>query len=224
MSDLVRWPAKLEVFILSDTEGFKRFPDIDKVTDNWRLPLLHSVLVPQQKNLRYIRVRHLIVDDPRNPAHPGLAGFDLRSFSALTHLTLARQTTGTNPRFIHFLLAPRLRVFSWDLTTPEPGQPTGLGELCDVEENWLRALAHAREAAGTSTMLRRVDIMYEPSPTCGPYYFGCLGSRGGGNGNVYPWDRLKRLAAQDMREAGIELVWDPPTISRREFGRLVAII
>lgn len=63
------------------------------------------------------------------------------------------------------------------------------------------------------TTLRRVEVLY--SPRIGDVSTGCENS-------VYPWERLQRVKEGKMREAGIDLVWNHPSISRDVFERAKA--
>lgn len=215
LAELVWWPARLEVFDLSVTYNidYAAIADDDGKSPDSGLAMLCEILSAHQATLRILRICNLVTTPPSSPDHPGLSRVDLRSFSALTHLTLSRHTTGTDSRTAYRLLAPRLRVFCWDLTGENclGGENLGgetLGDLCQPEEDWLRALTQAataaKEARTGSSALYRIEIDYAPT-----IEFGC-------NDGIYPWTRLEKVA-DEMRRVNIALWWDVPSVSKEEF-------
>ncbi|TQB67641.1 hypothetical protein MPDQ_005037 [Monascus purpureus] len=72
----------------------------------------------------------------------GLAwrGCVLHDFENLEELALSHTTTGTDARFMAGLLAPRLRVFRWDLMREDRQLATTPDHFDQNEEDWLRAL------------------------------------------------------------------------------------
>lgn len=217
------WAQEIEVFDLEYPEANSLDPHAspNQHVQAWNLAMLHPTLSRHRETLRVVNIRTFSTPtstfplpsrNPSPPRHQGLSGFDLRPFSSLTHLTLSRASTGTDPDLVHHLLAPRLRVFCWSLKTEtENGRCGGGGggdgaELSDLdwpEEDWLQALW--RGAVSKNAALRRVEIEFTPAarnPT-----------------SMYPWDRLERLSGK-MRPRGIALRWDRPSVSRKEFEKL----
>lgn len=219
--DLIKWPFRLESFGLADTNCESRLPDSRILTLN----TLHPPLSLHQQTLHTIDIRDLCsIEWPINTNQTvGLDGFDLRPFTALTHLTLSCNATGTSLALLHHLLAPRLRIFRWDLKDAWHGDDAHcLGDLDEDEENWLRALAHtvmdSSSTGGTTdltssidsgerpTRLERIELLYMPT------------TRYIRNGCTFddPWKRVKRLIAGAMGRAGIELCWEELTVSKEE--------
>lgn len=199
LADLIRWPARLEVFDLKrgwtlDVEA--RDPISGGMTS------LRPLLYAHRMTLHTLRICGLV--DQYSECEP-LATFDLRGLTALTHLTLFHCDTGTNPDFVHHLLAPRLRFFCWDLFTSDVSH--GLEGLAQDEEDWLRSLAVKAAGVPGGTSLCRVEVAF--APTEGAHW---------GDG-VYPWDRLERVAS-DMQRVGIQLLWDEPSVSRERYKEL----
>lgn len=201
---LVQWPAKLEVFELTSSDRLDNHEFAgDYSTGCCPMGRLCTILSTRRDTLRAIHINHLFRCVLSCPAHPGLIRFDVRAFRALTHLTLSHGDTGTDPRFVRHLLAPRLRVFCWDFTLK---YYLGLEHLGKHEEDWLRALAQA--AVETGVALHQVKVEYESTVDC---------YRGDG---VYPWDRLERLSEEKAKMGGIVLVWNEPCVSRTEFEKM----
>lgn len=201
----MRWPACLEVFDLSRSWGLDdtEFDIPDDYPIGGAMTKLHQLLFPHRKTLRVLRIRGLA--NSESDSFDNQTSFDLRSFEALTHLTLCHGDTGTNPRFIHHLLAPHLRFLCWDLFTNE--FCNGMDGLAQPEEDWLRALAYKATEGLGGKELRQVKVLFTSAAWC--YR----------NNDVYPWDRLERLAGE-MQQVGIELRWNRPSVSRKEFEEL----
>lgn len=191
LADTVRWPARLEYFEFDQD----CYPDV-----SWSLAWLQPILYEHKNTLRTFNVYRLANIEPRCNEHPGLAGFGLHSFTALTHLCLTRDATGTDPKFISGLLAPRLQFFSRDLIDLRLDM-LFLDSMGQREEECLLALAQKAVAgvkAGPGTggaELRRITVKYTPIPK-----FGC-------SDRMYPWDQLHRVAAV-LQQVGIEMSWD----------------
>lgn len=197
LAKYLQYPAGLEIFELD--RAFCRNYGTPR---GWNLATLCELLSVHQTTLRVLRVHNLSYPFSCCYSKPGLSGVDLSTFSALRHLTISRKATGTDSRFVHCLLSPRLYSFGWDLTTCRDN-PKLRERLCDLgaaEEEWLRALARAAFVKGAA--LRQIEVMYAPTAA--------------ERDAVYPWDRLELLAGE-MKELGIALQWNTPSVSREKF-------
>lgn len=195
---LVRWPKRLEAFELKFSFG-DDYAEMGLYTE-WTLAIFKQVLAIHRSTLRSIKLYAVGIS--------GLAGFDLRDFESLEELSLSSACTGhQNPVRDHMigvptnLLAPRLRVFHWDLTLQDQQHCEGLDDFGQEEEDWLRALV--REALARGCPLQRIEIEFTPDS-------------GYGFNGIYPWDRMDALGA-DLRPYGIKVCYNLPSISREEF-------
>lgn len=208
LTTLLRWPHSLEILNLTSIY-FEHFSD---------LAHLRSTLSVHEQTLRVLDLRFIEPNLDSSSSYDGdepsvISFFDFRPFTALTHLTLDRVTiTLVDHRFVHHLLAPNLRVFTWDLVYDDEMERNS-NDLNEDEERWLCALARAvadirnnPRDTDQNIALRLVNIEYAP-------YDICIASN-----QMYPWDRLER-AEQVMNEAGIQLRWDEPTVSKEEYER-----
>jgi hypothetical protein len=199
LEDLVRWPASLESFDLEYTFGacYSR----KGLSIEWSLNTLQPILAIHRTTLLSISIRCINFG--------GLTGFDVRDFPNLQELRLSDATTSpryrnytTDAHLIPNLLAPRLRVFHWDLTLEDQQCSESLGYFSQEEEDFLRAVAH--EAIKVKCPLRMLRITYTP--------YTWLESD-----IQYPWDRMDTLN-RELQVAGIQVCYNPPTISHEEFS------
>lgn len=164
---------------------------------------MQPILYIHRKTLRTIKLYGL------NRA--GFDGFNLREFENLEKLSLSSEFSGHQ----HFhrdktceppdsLLAPRLRVFHWDMTLLDQQCSEKLSDFAQAEEDWLRLLA--RKAIKRGCPLQRIEITFTPGDDC------C-----GTSDEVYPWDRMDSIGA-DLRSHGIKVSYNTPCVSREEFS------
>ncbi|KAL4865948.1 hypothetical protein BDV12DRAFT_173619 [Aspergillus spectabilis] len=157
LEDLVRWPASLESFDLKYTFGacYSR----TGLSIEWSLNTLQPILAIHRTTLQSISIRCINFG--------GLTDFDVRDFPNLQELRLSEATT--SPRYrnstadahlIPNLIAPRLRVFHWDLTLEDQQCSESLGSFAQKEEDFLRAVAH--EAIKVKCPLRMLRVTYTP--------------------------------------------------------------
>lgn len=172
---------------------------------HWNLAALHRILSPHKPTLCTVRIRNFIPslslppDNNYNTDNFGLTNFNLHPFTSLTHLTLPRRLTGTDPSLVHQLLAPRLRVFCWDLTVERYWRRIlKEADLQSAEGTWLRALA--REAAARRASLRTVKIDYAGSDSHAPPHNGLV---------------TAEMVAAEMLHEGVELWWDSAFLGMR---------
>lgn len=203
LADLVWWSAHLEVFDLSRSWTLEDVDQYDHPRGS-AMSRLHSVLLSCRTMLRSLRTCGL-VSRVFDSHHWRLASFNLQYFPALAYLSLTHGDTGVDPRVVHQLLAPCLRVFCWDLFVTELGE--ALMILGQPEENWLCALVRAAARVPRGTSLRRVEIAYAfKSSVC---YWDW----------IYPWDRLEN-AATEMIRAGVVMWWNTPSMTKGDFERM----
>lgn len=162
---------------------------------DWSLAILQPILAIHKSTLRSISIRCI--------NEPGLDGFDLHDFESLEELCLSYQTTnGTaDIHLIPNLLAPRLRIFHWDLTLEDQQCNETLECFQQKEEDWLRTLALTAVSQGCP--LRGIEITFTPLFS---YYFD----------GVYPWDRMDALG-RELQPHGIQVGYNPPSTSREEY-------
>ncbi|KAJ5817489.1 hypothetical protein N7447_007497 [Penicillium robsamsonii] len=203
LEGLVRWSRRLEEFELKFTFGDDfATPGLYK---DWSLATLQPILSLHRKTLRSLTL------DAINC--PGIHGLDLRQFENLDELSLSSQITGHQQRRYgneYFeppdgLLAPRLRVFHWDLTLVDQQCCEGFDGFGQVEEDWLRQLA--RRAIQRGCPLRKIEIKFTP----GEWSF---------DSDVYPWDRMDAIG-RELRPHGVELSYNPPSVSKEWFLKIV---
>jgi hypothetical protein len=169
---------------------------------DWSLSTLQPILAIHQTTLRYIRIRCI--------NEGGLAGFDVRTFQNLEELCLSSATTNRGGRtntaegnLIPNLLAPRLRVFHWDLTFEDQQHVEDLADFAQGEEDWLRTVAYA--AMKAKCPLQTLQITFTPLSIVSNCDL------------VYPWDRMDALG-RELQSAGIQVCYNPPSVSRKEFS------
>ncbi|CAI7594360.1 unnamed protein product [Penicillium discolor] len=205
---LVRWPRCLEEFELKYSSG-DNFAT-SGLYSYWSLATLQPILYIHRKTLRSIKLYGL--------HKSGFDGFDLREFENLEKLSLASQFCG-HQLFKRNeiceppdgLLAPRLRVFHWDLTLLDQQCGEGLGDFGQEEENWLRLLA--RKAIKHGCPLQRIEITFNPVIE---EYISITDE-------VYPWDRMDNMGA-DLRPHGIEVSYNTPSVSRERYSMLLECV
>ncbi|KAF7516711.1 hypothetical protein PCG10_001978 [Penicillium crustosum] len=201
---LVRWPRRLEEFELKYSFGD------DFATSglygSWSLATLQPILYTHRKTLRSIKLYGL--------HKSGFDGFDLREFENLEKLSLASHFSGHQLFKMNeiceppdSLLAPRLRVFHWDLTLLDQQCGESLRDFGQAEEDWLRLLA--RKAIKHRCPLRRIEITFNPDVD---QYISITDE-------VYPWDRMDAMGA-DLRPYGIEVSYNSPSVSRERYSML----
>ncbi|KAJ5674162.1 hypothetical protein N7462_009601 [Penicillium macrosclerotiorum] len=135
-----------------------------------------------------------------------LEGFEnLEELSLSSTFTNHQSVYGHAPRPTRNILAPRLRVFRWDLTYLDQQHSEGLDNFGQPEEDLLRQFV--REAFACGCPIQRIEIEYKPSP------WESIGNASW----VYPWDRMYPVSA----DLGIEIRYTPPSISREAFQELV---
>ncbi|KAJ5498467.1 hypothetical protein N7453_007518 [Penicillium expansum] len=198
---LVRWPRRLEEFELRYLCGDEAAPS--GLYSDWSLATLQPILYIHRKTLRSIKLYRF--------NRGGLEGFDLREFENLEQLSLSYEFSDPqrSPRNEAFeppdsLLAPRLRVFHWNLTSLDSQCAERLGDFAKAEEDWLRLLA--RKAFKRGCPLQRIEITFTPGTDC----FGT-------GDEVYPWDRMDAIGA-DLRPHGVEVSYSTPSVSRERFA------
>lgn len=190
---------------------------------NWNLGKLCSILSTHQTTLRAIHIRYAIVAEIFfiDPYYPSNRGFDLRPFSNLTHLTLSRRTTGTSPHLAPRLLAPRLRVFCWDLVAcnnRHQQDPDWRLDLTADEEKFLHTLARKADAQRAALELVKIDYMppgeivleNKDNGVNDGAGIGADDGNGGDNAthpDISPWHSVIGVAFE-MRCAKIAFWWD----------------
>lgn len=168
---------------------------------------MQPILYTHRETLRSIKIYGL--------HKSGFDGFDLREFENLEKLSLGSDFSGHqlfNRNEIceppDSLLAPRLRVFHWDLTLLDQQRGESLRDFGQAEEDWLRLLA--RKAIKHGCPLRRIEITFNPVVD------GYISI----TDDMYPWDRMDAMGA-DLRPHGIEVSYDTPSVSRERFSILL---
>lgn len=202
LTSLVRWPIKLEVFDFEYISWpFNPYnPGVDPPLD-WSLNILQPVLNIHLATLRVIRICNINYCDQSNFDPFSLITFDLHEFTALTHLTLSRLVTGTDPRLIKHLIAPQLREFCWDFMGDQNKSSHAKNGFTQVEESWLRALVRESRAGWGIPTLQKIEIRYTPSTDLPR------------EDRADQWNRLKALA-RELRRIGITLWWNGRLVLR----------
>lgn len=174
---------------------------------------IQAALSSHQQTLHTLDLHYIsISDDSPEQQTPIMAFLDLRPLTALTHVTLDQETaTHYDCSLFDRILAPNLRVLVWDLDLSQSWED---GRCCLNRQvvDWLQALARAVAAVRNNPAadkknvgLQVVEIKYTPE-----HEIETLDS------DVYPWDLLEGIVGE-MKEAGIELRWNKPTVSREEY-------
>ena len=198
----MEWPARLAKFSFSGVDH--------ESIDRWRLSALGSILATHKLSLQHILIGSL--------GHPGLADFDLAEYDRLETLNLSYWATGCNAGYEANILAPNLQKFTWRFTGDDGWDDEDDGEeirevtLLDFgqpQEDWLRRLAAA--ARMRNSPLHQIHIQYAPDDS---FHDGLAVT------TIYPWDRMDRIAG-DILNGGIQLSYDPPSITREAFQNLI---
>ena len=185
------WSPRVEQFILH--------PLPTMVLGLWDFAAIALVLQPQKDNLRMVAIEGL--------AHgESFENLDLAGFSRLEELRIPYWDTDFALDQQWRLLAPALRKFVW-LYPGTKDYRVGFLDFMDLDANWIRGLAST--AAARESPLEVIELKYRPMPP----WIGIL------KADAYPWDLMKRVAV-DVQKAGIQLIWDAPTISRKRFQAL----
>ncbi|KAL2826934.1 hypothetical protein BJY01DRAFT_229456 [Aspergillus pseudoustus] len=203
LEDLVRWPKALEQIKIKHT--FSECYAYPSLYREWSLATLHPILAIHKSTLRRISIRCI------NRA--GLAGFDLREFPNLEDLKLSALTTCRNRehrytpeyQYIPNLLAPRLRIFRWDLTLEDQQCSEQLEDFAQREEDFLRAFASAAVQAASPSSLREIRVKFTPDA----YVWDADA--------LYPWDRMDAVD-REFRDRGIRVKYNAPTATQEEFS------
>ncbi|KAL3429563.1 hypothetical protein BDV09DRAFT_190015 [Aspergillus tetrazonus] len=204
LEELFQWPEVLEEFHLQYTFG-DNYSD-GGAYDSWGLATLRPILAIHKSTLRSIKIRALNIR--------GLAGFDVREFERLEELSLSSsiicrlyKAWKHDDHTLSTLVGPRLRSFELDLTLEDQQHCESLGDFGEMEENWLRALAHF--AVRQEYPLREIRIQFAPYG----YETSDLDGR-------YSWDRMDDLD-RELQLHGIRVHYSPPTVSRAEFEKIL---
>ncbi|KAL3440272.1 hypothetical protein BJX65DRAFT_35451 [Aspergillus insuetus] len=200
---LVRWPHTLDEIEIEHT--FSACYGYPGLYADWSLATLQPIFEIHKSTLRRISVRCLNAG--------GLAGFDLRDFPSLEELKLSARTTRSRrlPYTVEYphlrnLLAPRLRVFHWDLTAEDQQCDEKLHDFAQGEEDLLREFANTALRAAVAVPLREIRITFTPDPYV---YSESIGQ-------PYPWDQMDALDAE-FRGRGVRVRYNAPSLSREEF-------
>ncbi|KAL5337059.1 hypothetical protein BJX70DRAFT_400082 [Aspergillus crustosus] len=201
LESLVRWPTMLESFDIQYTRG-AYYSELGVYTQ-WDLNTLQPILAIHRTTLKFIGIGGIYIR--------GLAGFDVRDFPNLQELRLSEATTSpthqnsaANVRHIPNLLAPRLRVFHWDLNLEDQESLETLDSFAQEQEEFLRAVGN--EAIKAKCPLQTLKITYTPHDFT-------LNAE-----SQYPWDRIDALD-REFQPAGIRVCYNSPRMSRAQFLR-----
>jgi hypothetical protein len=189
---LITWPKALEHFTFQGTCNVQHFPTI--------LQALTDSLSIHENTLKSVDISHVI-----GVSHL----FDARLFPNLEFLRLSRWHLEIEPLVFtqehSKILGPRLKVFVWNFDDYQDLlSRLNLEDFRKEDELWLRELAKA--AAGSK--LQEVRIEFTPvkddEETMELYHYGF----------TYPWDRMDKVRDTVMRQIGVNLTYNEPSVPR----------
>ncbi|KAF5006968.1 hypothetical protein FDECE_6684 [Fusarium decemcellulare] len=189
--DLVlKWPAKLE-------ELYFHPRCIPGGGTHWSFWRLQPMLDIHKSTLRKITIPELDEGDITN--------LDLSDYPNLEILELPATLTGKDVANIPRLVAPRLRVFRWNIITWRTESRVQPEDFDQAEEDWLRAFVQA--AVERKVKLRQIFVNFVPTLLVGLL----VDAR-------YPWDRMDDVG-RDVAQHGVKVGYLSPSITREEFNR-----
>lgn len=197
LQHLVASAARLETFTLKY---------LYYTHSEWTLGVLGPILAPHRTSLKSIKIGCF--------RESGLRNFDLTGFENLEYLSLKHQTTGCELGEVENLLAPCLKSFTWSFEPDNLHREATIIDFQQPQEEWLRRLRVL--AVGRKIPLRHIRIKYTPSSD-----LAFLNEHPDVANWKYPWDRLDALA-DECRSSGIELTYDPPTLTLEEYEEQLA--
>jgi len=155
-----------------------------------------SALHPHKSTLRTLIIGSL--------PERSLVGFTLNEFVELEELNLSYWATGCEAGSETRFLAPRLRKFTWSFHV-EDQHSESYSDFQQPQETWLRTLVLA--AVKQQIPLQQIHIVFHPRDYRKP---------GEARPLQWPWDCMDNVGSA-MRDVGMLLSYDKPSISRQDF-------
>ncbi|KAJ3529871.1 hypothetical protein NM208_g9564 [Fusarium decemcellulare] len=189
---ILKWPAKLEelYFLPWSTCSLGG-------SGHWSFWRLQPMLDIHKSTLRKITIPELDEGDITN--------LNLSDYPNLEILELPATLTGKDVANIPRLVAPRLRVFRWNIITWRTESRVQPEDFDQAEEDWLRAFVQA--AVERKVKLRQIFVDFAPT-----LFVGLLVDA------RYPWDRMDDVG-RDVAQHGVKVGYLSPSITREEFNR-----
>jgi hypothetical protein len=190
--NLITWPKALENFTFQRISSVEKFPTI--------LQALTNSLMIHENTLKSVDISHV-----SHVSHL----FDARLFPNLEYLRLSRWHLEVEP--LEFtqeytrILGPRLKILVWNFNDSQDLlNYLGLEDFRDEDELWLRELAKA--AAGSKLQELRIEFtpVRDDEETMELFHYGF----------IYPWDRMNKVRDTVMRQIGVSLTYNEPSVSR----------
>jgi hypothetical protein len=183
---LIAWPKVLENFTYQRVSGVDKFPTI--------LHALTDSLSMHESTLKSVDISHVM-----NASHL----FDARLFSNLEYLRLSRWHLEDEPLVFTQeytkILGPRLKILVWNFDDYQHFMDhLHLNDFHENEELWLCELAKA----AADSKLQELRIEFTPITDLSH------------TGPIYPWDRMDKVRDTVMRQIGVSLTYNEPSVSR----------
>ncbi|KAF4470825.1 F-box domain [Fusarium albosuccineum] len=164
---------------------------------HWSFWRLQPMLDIHKSTLRKITIPELDEGDITN--------LNLSDYPNLEVLELPATLTGKDVANVPRLVAPRLRVFRWNIITWRTESRVQPEDFDQAEEDWLRAFVQA--AVERQVKLRQIFVDFVPTLLVGLL----VDAR-------YPWDRMDDVG-RDVAQHGVKIGYFPPSITREEFNQ-----
>jgi hypothetical protein len=183
---MIRWPRTLEKFTFH-MSGFYEEPST-------MLVALTTSLLIHERTLKSVDISHVI-----NASHI----FDARLFSNLEYLRLSRWHLEDQPLVFTQeytkILGPRLKILVWNFDDYQLLLDyLQLNDFGEEEELWLCELAKA----AADSKLQELRIEFTPITDLSH------------TGPIYPWDRMDKVRDTVMRQIGVSLKYNEPSVSK----------
>jgi hypothetical protein len=189
---LIAWPKALENFTFQRVSNAEKFPTI--------LQALTNSLSIHEDTLKSVDISHVL-----SVSHL----FDARLFPNLEYLRLSRWHLSDQPLVFtqeyKKILGPHLRILVWNFDDYQNLlEYLGLEDFREEDELWLRELAKA--VANSELQELRIEFtpVKDDEEIMELYHIGF----------IYPWDRMDNVRDTVMRQIGVSLTYNEPSVPR----------